>query len=116
MASPCPESRTAIIALRIYFREQSSPVSLLAGSRRCRTTQDSRRPCAVRHLGIYTARVRKGIKPADQPVIQSMTFERVIIIKTANALGLAILPGVPAMADFIHILFSPKIPQCGIAR
>ncbi|HEY8441410.1 MAG TPA: hypothetical protein VIK79_08180 [Xanthobacteraceae bacterium] len=45
-----------------------------------------------------------------------MTFERVIIIKTANALGLAILPGVPAMADFIHILFSPKIPQCGIAR
>jgi hypothetical protein len=36
------------------------------------------------------------------------------IVKTAKAL--AIPPGVPAVADFIHILFSPRIPQCGIAR
>lgn len=47
-------------------------------------------------------------------VVQSTPFELVIIIKTAKAL--AIPPGVPAMADFIHILFSPRIPQCGIAR
>jgi len=46
--------------------------------------------------------------------VQSTPFELVIIIKTAKAL--AISPGEPAMADFIHILFSPRIPQCGIAR
>jgi len=52
-----------------------------------------------RQIGVYTASILNGAKPADLPVLQSTKLEFVLNMQTARAFGINVPPGVLSITD-----------------
>ena len=56
---------------------------------------------SFRQAGVYAAKIRQGLKPADLPVQQVVKLELVINLNTAKSLVLTIPPSILARADAV---------------
>ena len=56
-------------------------------------------PQAYRQVGVYAARILKGDKPAEMPILLPSKFEMVINLKTAKTLGINVPLTLQAQAD-----------------
>jgi len=52
-----------------------------------------------RQVGVYTAKILNGAKPAELPVQQVTKFELIINSKTAKTLGISISDNLLSLAD-----------------
>jgi putative ABC transport system substrate-binding protein len=110
-------SRQRIAALLVgtdqFFLTRRDQIVALANRLRIATMYDAREfvvagglisyapsfAAVYRQAGIYVAKILKGAKPADLPVLQPTKFDLVINLKTAKALGLTVSNQMQLLAD-----------------
>lgn len=102
-----------VIGVDAYFGSQRDRIAALAVSHRLAMIAGYREFAAAgilmsygpsltdafRQGGVYAAKILKGAKPSDLPVLQPTTFELTLNTRTAKALGLTIPPSILARAD-----------------
>ena len=102
-----------IVSIDGYFVSRREQIVTLAARDRVPTIYDRRLYAAVggllsygedlsgayRQIGVYAARILKGEKPAELPVVQSTKFELVVNLRAAKALGIEFPAQVIALAD-----------------
>jgi putative ABC transport system substrate-binding protein len=102
-----------MIGIDLYFLYRRVQIITLAAHHRIPTIYNDRRFVDAgglisydsdisdqdRQVGIYVARILKGEKPADLPVIRATKFQLVINQQTARILGIEVPPTLLAIAD-----------------
>jgi putative ABC transport system substrate-binding protein len=102
-----------VVAANAFFTERSKQVVALAGHYALPAayhlrgfvaaggliSYGSRPRDLYRGAGTYVGRILAGAKPADLPVQQPTTFELIVNLNTAKALGLTVPPSILARAD-----------------
>ena len=102
-----------VVAADVLFNNRLQQLVDLASRYAVPTTYDERMFAAIgglisygpdyadlsRQAGVYAGRILKGARPADLPVQQATTFQLVVNLKTAKALGLTVPPSILARAD-----------------
>ena len=106
-------ARALIVSTDPFLSSQRDQIVSLAARHRVPAVYDRREyaaagglicygadyPDAYRQLGIYTAKILQGTKPANLPIMQPTKFKLIINLKTAKALGLTVPSSLLARAD-----------------
>jgi putative ABC transport system substrate-binding protein len=100
----CAAFETSAVWADSFFLSRRNQIVALANRSRIATMYDLREYVdagglisyapslaeVYRQAGIYVAKIVKGAKPAELPVLQPTKFDLVINLKTAKALGLTV--------------------------